>query len=77
MTAGVAQNYVNIMGALPTKKCVILGSGDIGLIMARRLTLEGAKVVGVFEAKSTPSGLSRNLQQCLYDFGIPLHLSKP
>ncbi len=76
MTAGVAQNYVNIMGALPTKKCVILGSGDIGLIMARRLTLEGAKVVGVFEAKSTPSGLSRNLQQCLYDFGIPLHLSK-
>lgn len=76
MTAGVAQNYVNIQGALPTKKCVILGSGDIGLIMARRLTLEGAKVLGVYEAKSTPSGLSRNLQQCLYDFDIPLHLSK-
>lgn len=76
MTAGVAQNYVNLQGALPTKKCIILGSGDIGLIMARRLTLEGAKVLGVYEAKSTPSGLSRNLQQCLYDFDIPLHLSK-
>lgn len=76
MTAGVAQSYVNIQGALPTKKCVILGSGDIGLIMARRLTLEGAKVLGVYEAKSTPSGLSRNLQQCLFDFDIPLHLSK-
>lgn len=76
MTAGVAQNYVNLMGALPTTKCVILGSGDIGLIMARRLTLEGAKVVGVYEAKPTPSGLSRNIQQCLYDFEIPLHLSK-
>lgn len=76
MTAGVAQNYVNLMGALPTTKCVILGSGDIGLIMARRLTLEGAKVVGVYEAKSTPSGLSRNIQQCLYDFDIPLYLSK-
>ncbi len=76
MTAGVAQNFVNLCGYLPTKKCVILGSGDIGLIMARRLTLEGAKVLGVYEAKSTPSGLSRNIQQCLYDFDIPLHLSK-
>jgi thioredoxin reductase len=76
MTAGVAQNYVNLQGALPTRKCIILGSGDIGLIMARRLTLEGAKVLGVYEAKSTPSGLSRNLQQCLYDFDIPLHLSQ-
>lgn len=76
MTAGVAQNFVNLCGYLPTKKCVILGSGDIGLIMARRLTLEGAKVVGVYEAKPTPSGLSRNIQQCLYDFDIPLHLSK-
>ncbi|MFA6866463.1 MAG: FAD-dependent oxidoreductase [Clostridia bacterium] len=76
MTAGVAQHYVNIMGGLPTKKCVILGSGDIGLIMARRLTLEGAEVIGVYEAKSTPSGLSRNIQQCLVDFNIPLHLSK-
>lgn len=76
MTAGVAQNYVNLLGALPTKRCVILGSGDIGLIMARRLTLEGAEVLGVYEAKSTPSGLTRNLYQCLNDFNIPLHLSK-
>lgn len=76
MTAGVAQNYVNLQGVLPTKRCVILGSGDIGLIMARRLTLEGAEVVGVYEAKSTPSGLTRNISQCLTDFGIPLHLSK-
>ncbi len=76
MTAGVAQNFVNLCGYLPAKKCVILGSGDIGLIMARRLTLEGANVVGVYEAKPTPSGLSRNIQQCLYDFDIPLHLSK-
>src|SRR5664280_2346900 len=57
-------------------KVVVLGSGDIGLIMARRLTLEGAEVLGVFEAKSTPSGLSRNIAQCLDDFGIPLHLSR-
>lgn len=76
MTAGNAQNFVNLMGLLPTKKCVILGSGDIGLIMARRLKLEGVDVVGVYEAKSTPSGLSRNIQQCLIDFDIPLHLSK-
>jgi len=55
---------------------VILGSGDIGLIMARRLTLEGAKVLGVYEAKQTPSGLTRNIYQCLNDFDIPLHLSK-
>lgn len=75
MSAGVAQNYVNLQGVLPTKRCVILGSGDIGLIMARRLTLEGAEVVGVYEAKSTPSGLTRNISQCLTDFGIPLHLS--
>jgi thioredoxin reductase len=74
-TAGTAQYFVNVQGFLPCKKCVILGSGDIGLIMARRLTLEGAKVVGVFEAKSTPSGLSRNIAQCLEDFSIPLHLS--
>ncbi|HKL94354.1 MAG TPA: FAD-dependent oxidoreductase, partial [Clostridia bacterium] len=74
-TAGVAQNFVNIMGKLPTKKCVILGSGDIGLIMARRLTLEGAEVEGVYEVKPTPSGLTRNIHQCLYDFNIPLHLS--
>lgn len=74
-TAGTAQYYVNVLGKLPTKKCVILGSGDIGLIMARRLTLEGACVEGVYEIKSTPSGLSRNIQQCLKDFDIPLHLS--
>lgn len=74
-TAGTAQYFVNIMGYLPCTKCVILGSGDIGLIMARRLTLEGAEVIGVFEAKATPSGLTRNLVQCLEDFGIPLHLS--
>lgn len=74
-TAGTAQHYVNLMGEMPTKKCVILGSGDIGLIMARRLTLEGAKVVGVYEVKPTPSGLTRNIHQCLIDFDIPLHLS--
>ncbi len=74
-TAGTAQNFVNLQGKLPTKKCVILGSGDIGLIMARRLTLEGAEVEGVYEVKSTPSGLTRNIHQCLHDFDIPLHLS--
>ncbi len=74
-TAGTAQNFVNLQGKLPTKKCVILGSGDIGLIMARRLTLEGAKVEGVFELKPTPSGLMRNVHQCLNDFDIPLYLS--
>lgn len=74
-TAGTAQNFVNLMGKLPTKKCVILGSGDIGLIMARRLTLEGAEVEGVYEVKSEPSGLTRNIHQCLNDFNIPLHLS--
>jgi len=76
MTAGAAQYYVNVLGYLPTTRCVILGSGDVGLIMARRLTLEGAEVLGVFEAKPTPSGLSRNIAQCLDDFGIPLHLSR-
>ncbi len=75
-TAGSAQNLVNCLGVLPGKKVVILGSGDIGLIMARRLTLEGAKVLGVYEAKPTPSGLTRNIHQCLNDFDIPLHLSK-
>ena len=74
-SAGTAQNFINLMGQLPTKKCVILGSGDIGLIMARRLTLEGAKVLGVYEVKPTPSGLTRNIHQCLNDFDIPLHLS--
>ncbi len=74
-TAGTAQYYVNLMGEMPVKRCVILGSGDIGLIMARRLTLEGAEVLGVYEAKPTPSGLTRNIHQCLKDFDIPLHLS--
>ncbi len=74
-SAGTAQYFVNIMGYLPCKRCVILGSGDIGLIMARRLTLEGTEVVGVYEAKSTPSGLARNISQCLEDYNIPLHLS--
>ncbi len=74
-TAGSAQYYLNILGELPAKKCVILGSGDIGLIMARRLTLEGAEVIGVFEVKPTPSGLTRNIAQCLDDFDIPLHVS--
>lgn len=75
-SAGTAQYLANILGYLPCKNCIILGSGDIGLIMARRLTLEGAKVIGVYEAKSTPSGLSRNIMQCLEDYNIPLHLSR-
>jgi thioredoxin reductase len=75
-TAGLAQYLVNISGYLPCKRCVVLGSGDIGLIMARRLTLEGAEVLGVYEAKKTPSGLSRNIAQCLDDYNIPLHLSR-
>ena len=74
-TAGTAQHYTNLMGLMPAKRCVILGSGDIGLIMARRLTLEGARVLGVYEAKPTPSGLRRNIHQCLDDYDIPLHLS--
>lgn len=74
-TAGTAQNFINLLGELPTKRCVILGSGDIGLIMARRLTLEGAEVLGVYEIMPTPSGLLRNIHQCLNDFDIPLHLS--
>ncbi len=74
-SAGTAQYFVNIMGYLPTKRCVILGSGDIGMIMARRLTLEGAEVEGVYEIKDTPAGLARNVAQCLNDYDIPLHLS--
>lgn len=74
-TAGTAQHFINLLGEMPTKKCVILGSGDIGLIMARRLTLEGAEVVGVYEVMPTPSGLTRNIHQCLHDYNIPLHLS--
>lgn len=74
-TAGTAQHFTNRLGVMPTKKCVILGSGDIGLIMARRLTLEGAEVIGVYEINPTPSGLTRNIHQCLVDYNIPLHLS--
>lgn len=75
-TAGTAQYMVNIEGLLPCNRCLILGSGDIGLIMARRLTLEGAKVIGVYEAKDTASGLARNVQQCLLDFEIPIYYRK-
>ena len=70
-TAGTAQHFVNLMGCMPTKKCVILGSGDIGMIMARRLTLEGAQVEGVYEIKDAPAGLARNVAQCLNDYNIP------
>jgi CxxC motif-containing protein/thioredoxin reductase len=75
MTAGTAQRFVNMVGLLPFRRCVVLGSGDIGLIMARRLTIEGAKVIGVYEIKPEPAGLLRNVSQCLHDFKIPLHLS--
>ena len=74
-TAGAAQKYCNIDGYLVGKKVLILGSGDIGLIMARRLTLEGAKVVGVVEICPYSNGLNRNIVQCLNDFDIPLYLS--
>ena len=74
-TAGLAQYFINIQGYLPARKCVILGSGDIGLIMARRLVLEGAEVEGVYEIMAQPSGLPRNISQCLDDYHIPLHLS--
>lgn len=74
-TAGTAQRYVNIKGYLPGKKVVILGSGDIGLIMARRMTLEGAKVQAVCELLPYSGGLTRNIVQCLNDFDIPLKLS--
>ena len=75
MTAGTAQKYVNIDGYMPGKKVVILGSGDIGLIMARRMTLEGAEVKVVCELMPYSGGLTRNIVQCLNDFNIPLRLS--
>ncbi len=75
MSAGTAQKYVNIDGYMPGKKVVILGSGDIGLIMARRMTLEGAEVKCVCELMPYSSGLTRNIVQCLDDFNIPLYLS--
>lgn len=74
-TAGAVQHLVNVDGVIPCKKCVILGSGDIGLIMARRLTLEGVKVEAVYEIMPNPSGLKRNIYQCLVDYDIPLYLS--
>lgn len=74
-SAGTAQKYVNLKGYLPGKDVVILGSGDIGLIMARRMTLEGAKVHAVCELMPYSGGLARNIEQCLHDFDIPLKLS--
>lgn len=74
-TAGLAQRLINIDGYLPGKKAVIIGSGDIGLIMARRLTLSGSIVEAVVEIQSFPSGLTRNVVQCLNDYSIPLYLS--
>ncbi len=74
-TAGVAQAYMNLFNTMPAKEAVILGSGDIGMIMARRLTLEGAHVKAVFDIQPYPSGLPRNIQQCLNDYDIPLYLS--
>ena len=75
MTAGTVQRYMNIEGLIPGKKVVILGSGDIGMIMARRMTLEGMEVEGVYEVMDSPGGLARNVFQCLDDYNIPLHLS--
>ena len=74
-SAGTAQKYVNIKGYMPGKRVVILGSGDIGLIMARRMALEGATVLAVFEIMPYSSGLKRNILQCLADFDIPLYLN--
>ena len=74
--AGVAQSYVNLHNTMVGKEIVILGSGDIGLIMARRLTLEGAHVKAVYEIQQYPSGLPRNIEQCLNDYNIPLYLGR-
>ncbi|HDN51001.1 MAG TPA: FAD-binding protein [Thermoplasmatales archaeon] len=74
-TAGTAQRLINMDGLMPGKRVVILGSGDVGLIMARRFTLEGAEVEGVYELMPFPGGLTRNVVQCLHDYDIPLHLS--
>lgn len=74
-TAGAAQRYINVEGYMPGKEVVILGSGDIGLIMARRMTLEGAKVKAVVELMPYSNGLNRNIVQCLQDYDIPLYLS--
>ena len=74
-SAGTAQKFVNMEGFMPGKRCVILGSGDIGLIMARRMTLQGAKVLACVELMPYSSGLNRNIVQCLNDYDIPLYLS--
>ena len=74
-TAGVAQAYINLYNRMPAREVIILGSGDIGMIMARRLTLEGAHVQAVFEVMPYPAGLPRNVEQCLNDYNIPLYLS--
>ncbi|MDO5734390.1 MAG: FAD-dependent oxidoreductase [Eubacteriales bacterium] len=75
LTAGAVQRYINMEGYLPGKRAVILGSGDIGLIMARRMVFEDIEVEGVYELKASPGGLTRNIVQCLDDYQIPLHLS--
>lgn len=72
--AGVAQSYINLFNTMVGREVIIMGSGDIGMIMARRMTLEGAKVKAVFEVLPYPSGLPRNIEQCLNDYGIPLYL---
>lgn len=74
-TAGVAQAYINLKNKMVGRKVVILGSGNIGMIMARRMTLEGTEVLGVFEVQPYASGLPRNVEQCLNDYNIPLSLS--
>ena len=74
-TAGVAQSFINLYNIMPGKRVVILGSGDVGLIMARRLKFEGANVLGVIEFLPYPSGLPRNIKQCLDDYDIPLYLN--
>jgi len=73
--AGTVQRLINMEGVMPGEKAVILGSGDVGMIIARRLELEGAEVEGVYEIMSSPSGLPRNVQQCLRDYDIPFHLN--
>ena len=75
MTAGTVQRYINLEGYLPGRRAVILGSGDIGMIMARRMHLEGIEVLGVYELMPEVGGLARNVYQCLIDYDIPLHLS--